>query len=59
MATGAWYLIAVTADSSGNMIDYINGISQATGTQSYYDLDSLTRGYSLGGRESLNWWVQP
>ena len=50
MSLGTWYLIACTADSGGNIICYINGVSSATGTQTYYDLDSLTRGYSLGGR---------
>src|SRR6202043_404586 len=42
MTGGTWYLIAVTADASGNMIDYINGVSEATGMQTYFNLDSLT-----------------
>jgi hypothetical protein len=49
-SNGVWNHFVTTSDSSGNLKMYINGVLDATtGTQSFYNLDSLTRGYVIGG----------
>ena len=48
-----WTYIVGTADSLGNLKMYINGSPDNTGSQTYYNLDSLTRPYAIGGHSVL------
>src|SRR5581483_3738584 len=47
--TGSWTYIVGTADSSGNLKLYVNGALTGNASQGFFNLDSLTRPYSLGG----------
>jgi YD repeat-containing protein len=47
--TSSWTQIVGTSDSSGNVKVYVNGAASGSASQSFYNLDSLMRGYSIGG----------
>jgi hypothetical protein len=47
--TGSWTQIVGTSDSSGNVDLYVNGTLDNSSSQSFYNLDSLVRAYSIGG----------
>jgi hypothetical protein len=47
--TGNWTYIVGTSDGSGNLKVYVNGVLSNSASQSFYNLDSLTRPYSIGG----------
>ncbi len=46
---GSWTHIVGTSDSSGNLKLYVNGALSNSASQIFYNLDSLTRPYSVGG----------
>ena len=52
--TSTWTYIVGTSDSSGNLKLYVNGASSGTSSQSFYNLDSLNRPYSIGGHPTLS-----
>jgi hypothetical protein len=52
--TGSWTHIVGTSDSSGNLKLYVNGVLDKTASQTFYNLDSLTRSYSLGGHPAFS-----
>ncbi len=52
--TGSWTHIVGTSDSSGNMKLYVNGALDSSSSQSFYNLDSLMRGYSIGGHPTAS-----
>ena len=47
--TGSWTYIVGTSDGSGNVKLYVNGTLSSSASQSFFNLDSLTRPYSIGG----------
>jgi hypothetical protein len=51
--TGGWTHIVGTADSSGNLKLYVNGVLEHSASQTFFNLDSLTRPYSLGGHPTF------
>lgn len=46
---GVWTYIVMTASGAGSLRSYVNGVADSTGSQSYYDIDTLTRALSIGG----------
>ncbi|MFC1754526.1 LamG-like jellyroll fold domain-containing protein, partial [Thermoproteota archaeon] len=52
-ADGDWHFVVGVADGSGNTEIFVDGVSEGTGSESYYDIDSLSRGTSVGAHPSL------
>lgn len=48
-ASSGWTYITATSDAAGNLKTYVNGVADVTGSQSFFDLGTLTRPYSVGG----------
>ncbi|MGC1830933.1 MAG: IPT/TIG domain-containing protein [Candidatus Acidiferrales bacterium] len=46
---GSWTYIVGTSDSSGDLKLYVNGVLNGTSSQTFFNLDSLARPYTLGG----------
>ncbi len=53
VTVGNWAHIVGTSDSSGNLKTYVNGVADVTGSQSFFDLDILTRPYTIAGHPVL------
>src|SRR5207245_1921206 len=51
--TGSWTYIVGTSDSSGNLKLYVNGVPDNTASQAFFNLDTLSRPYSIGGHPTL------
>src|SRR5256885_1303014 len=51
--TGSWTYIVGTSDSSGNLKLYVNGVLDSGASQSFFNLDTLTRAYSIAGHPTL------
>ena len=45
----SWTYIVGTSDSSGHLKTYVNGVADTTGSQTFYNLNSLTRPFTLAG----------
>jgi trimeric autotransporter adhesin len=54
VSMGIWYHLVATSDASGNLKTYVNGVPDTTGSQTFYNLDSLSRAYSVAGHPTLN-----
>ncbi|MFC1576337.1 LamG-like jellyroll fold domain-containing protein, partial [Candidatus Omnitrophota bacterium] len=47
-ADGTWYFVVGTADGDGNTTIYVNGVSEDTASETYYNIDGLDRPASIG-----------
>jgi uncharacterized repeat protein (TIGR01451 family) len=54
VAAGSWTHIVGTSDSSGNLKLYVNGVLDSSASQTFFNLDSLSRPYSLGGHPVMS-----
>jgi len=43
-----------TSDGTGNVKLYVNGTLSSSASQSFFNLDSLTRPYSIGGHPAFS-----
>jgi hypothetical protein len=51
---GSWTHLFATSNAAGSLKTYVNGVADTTGSQSFFNLDGLTRCYSIGGHPTLS-----